>query len=64
MNDLLKPALKRRMKWSFVGDGSGGQIDSKTSGVKIPSLVGIRVRFRIKSYGGNMHHAELLQNCY
>ena len=50
MNDLLKPALKRRMKWSFVGDGSGGsgQIDSKTRGVMIPSLVGIRVRIRIK----------------
>ena len=63
MNDLLKPALKRRMKWSFVGDGSG-QIDSKTRGVFIPSFVRIRVRFRIKSYGGNMHHAELLQNCY
>ena len=48
MNDLLKPALKRRMKWSFVGDGSGGQIDSKTKDVMIPSLVGIGDRFRIK----------------
>ena len=33
MNDLLKPALKRRMKWSFVGGGGGGgggHIDSET----------------------------------
>lgn len=57
MNDLLKPALKRRMKWSFVG--GRGQIDGKTGGVMILFHVGIRIYNRIITWQKNRRQIQI-----